>query len=81
MPELLDDASLPGDAAGLREQLQILEERLEACENNIRQLMAEEDPDFGRDHAASIHQAKQLKMMLHYQKHLRRARLNQLFAN
>lgn len=81
MHQLLDDASLPTDPDGLRAQIQLLEERLQSCEQNIKTLMAEEYPAQGLDNAAAIHEAKQIKMMLRYQKDLRRVRLNQMAAN
>lgn len=81
MQELLDDASLPTDADGLRAQILILEERLQNCEQDIKDLMAGEAPAQGLDNAAAIHEAKQIKMMLRYQKDLRQVRLNLLMAN
>ena len=81
MSGLLDDASLPTDPEGLREQLLMLEERLAACEADIKALMSQEDPAAGLEHAAAIHEAKQLKMMLRYQKDLRQVRLRQALAN
>ena len=78
MPQLLDDASLPTDASGLQEQLAILQERLQACTEKIRRLMAEEDHAAGRDNAAAIHEAKQMLMMLRYQHTVRQNRLRLL---
>ena len=81
MQELLDDASLPTDPDGLRAQLLILEERLQRCEQDIKDLMADENHEQGHTNAAAIHEAKQIKMMLRYQKDLRTVRLNQLKAH
>ena len=75
---LLDDASLPTDAPGLTTELAELETRLTACRAEIQRLMKAEDPAGGVFHSGAIHQAKQLLMMLHYQKDLRTARLNRL---
>jgi hypothetical protein len=75
MTNLLDDALLPTDAAGLAEEIAELETRLTACRAEIQRLMAEEDPARGIVHCAPIHKAKQLLMMLRYQKDLRAARL------
>ena len=80
MPSLLDDASLPTDPQGLADQLAEVEKRMQACQAEIQRLMRAEDPGAGVFHAAAIHQAKQLLMMLRYQKDLRSARLNQLRA-
>ena len=74
--ELLDDSALPDDPEVLRAELAELEVRLSACELDIRGLMAQEDPAAGRFLAAEIHEKKQLRMMLRYQRALRRARLN-----
>lgn len=72
---LLDDASLPTDRPGLEAQLAEIENKLEMNLETIRGLMASEDPRKGIFYAAEIHEAKQLGMMLRYQKELRRARL------
>ena len=80
MPQLLDDASLPTDAAGLQEQLHTLEKRLHACTEGIKRLMAEEDYAAGLNNAAAIHKAKQMLMMLRYQHTVRKNRLRQLPA-
>ncbi len=74
----LDDASLPTDATGLTAELAELETRLSACRAEIQQLMKAEDPAGGVFHSGAIHQAKQLLMMLQYQKDLRTVRLNRL---
>lgn len=78
MTNLLDDASLPTDAPALEAELAELEERLQACQNDIRQLMAAEDPARGIWHATSIHEAKQTIMMLRYQREVRATRLRLL---
>ena len=78
MPSLLDDASLPTDAPGLQAELAVLESSLSACQAKIQGLMAAEDPIKGIFHASAIHEAKQMLMMLRYQKDLRLARLGQL---
>lgn len=78
MTSLLDDASLPTDAPGLEAEIVILDEKLAASNGEIRRLMAAEDPAQGVFHAAAIHEAKQLCMMLRYQKDLRTVRLAQL---
>lgn len=78
MPNLLDDASLPTDASGLLADLADLENRLSACQDEIQRLMAAEDPARGIVHSGPIHEAKQLLMMLRYQKELRVVRLNRL---
>ena len=77
---LLDDASLPTDAPGLTTELAELETRLAACRAEIQRLMKAEDPAGGVFHSGAIHQAKQLLMMLQYQKDLRTVRLNRLSA-
>jgi hypothetical protein len=74
--ELLDDSALPDDPDALRAELAELEVRLNACEADVRGFMAQEDPAVGRFLAAEIHEKKQLRMMLRYQRDLRRARLN-----
>lgn len=78
MTSLLDDASLPTDAPGLTAELADLESRLSFCRAEIQRLMDAEDPAAGVFHSAAIHEAKQLLMMLRYQKDLRAARLNRL---
>ncbi len=78
MTSLLDDASLPTDEPGLTAELAELETRLALCQDEIRRLMGAEDPVAGVFHSAAIHEAKQLLMMLRYQKDLRVARRNQL---
>ena len=75
---LLDDASLPTDAPCLTTELAVLESRLAACRAEIQRLMKAEDPAGGVFHSGAIHQAKQLLMMLQYQKDLRTVRLNRL---
>lgn len=80
MTSLLDDASLPTDAAGLAAEMAEAEKRMEACQDEIKKLMAGEDPAQGIFHAEAIHEMKQLHMMLRYQKDLRAARLNRLRA-
>ena len=75
---LLDDTALPGDAPALKLQIADVEARQQACLAHIRALVASEDPAKGIFHAAAIHEAKQRKMMLQYQKDLRIARLNRL---
>ncbi len=74
--ELLDDSRLPVDPEALRVEIADLEGRLAACEAAIRSLVAEENPAAGRFLAAEIHEKKQLRMMLRYQRDLRVARLN-----
>lgn len=78
MTNPLDDASLPTDAPGLTADLAELETRLTACRAEIQRLMDAENPAAGICHSAAIHEAKQLLMMLRYQKDLRAARLNRL---
>lgn len=78
MTSLLDDASLPTDAPGLTAELADLEGRLSVCRAEIQRLMDAEDPSAGVFHSTAIHEAKQLLMMLRYQKDLRAARLNRL---
>lgn len=75
---LLDDASLPTDRHGLEAQVAEIDKKLEANQETIRALMAAEDPLKGVFHAAEIHEAKQLGMMLRYQKELRQVRLRAL---
>ena len=78
LPHLLDDASLPTDAAGLTAEIARIEQQQSECAARIRELMAAEDPQKGVHSAKDIHEAKQLKMMLQYQKDLRVARMRQL---
>ena len=81
MISLLDDASLPTDAAGLEKEMAEAEQRMNACQDEIRSLMAREDPAGGIFHAEAIHEMKQLLMMLRYQRELRSAKLNRLRLN
>lgn len=76
MTHLLDDALLPTDPDGLRAEITELDTRLAACDAEVRLLMQQEDPATGRWCAAEIHEKKQLRMMLRYQRDLRTARLN-----
>lgn len=78
MTNLLDDASLPTDITGLETQIGELDARMTACRASIGDLMAAENPAAGVFHAEAIHEAKQLLMMLRYQKELREARLGRL---
>ena len=73
---LLDDSALPDDPAGLRAEIVEVDARIAACEKEIRSLMQREDPAAGCFLAAEIHEQKQLRMMLRYQRDLRTARLN-----
>ena len=78
MTSLLDDASLPTDVPGLTAELLELETRMANCRREIQRLMDAEDPASGVFHSAAIHEAKQVLMMLRYQKDLRVARINRL---
>jgi hypothetical protein len=71
----LDDASLPTDEAGLRAEIAELDRHLAENQARVRELMDQEDPDRGIFNAAAIHEAKQMGMMLRYQKELRQARI------
>ena len=81
MTHLLDDASLPTDPAGLQAEIAEVDARIAACESEIRSLMQREDPAAGCFLAAEIHEKKQLRMMLRYQRDLRTARLNRCGAS
>lgn len=78
MTSLLDDASLPTDREGLEADIKEIDKRLAENQAKIQALMDAEDPASGVFHAADIHEAKQLSMMLRYQKDLRTVRLNAL---
>jgi hypothetical protein len=78
MTLLLDDASLPTDEEGLQAQMAELDRRLAENQGRVQELMRAEDPAAGVFHAEAIHEAKQLAMMLRYQKELRQVRLNAL---
>lgn len=81
MADLLDDASLPTDPAGLEAEIAEAERRMTACRDEIKRLMAAEKPTEGLFHAEAIHSLKQQLMMLRYQKDLRAARLGRLHAD
>ena len=74
----LDDELLPNDAAALTEQIAEVDARLKACDNHIVELMAKEDPAGGVFFAAEIHEAKQNKFKLVYQRAVRVAKLNRI---
>lgn len=76
MANLLDDASLPTDREGLLAQIEEIERRLAENQETIKRLMEAENPGKGIFHASEIHEAKQLSMMLRYQKDIRTVRLN-----
>ena len=78
MNGLLDDALLPTDIEGLEAQIADVRLRQENCLARIRELMNAEDPALGICHAAAIHEARQLKMMLQYQHDVRVAKRNRL---
>lgn len=78
MHGLLDDASLPTDIQGLEAQIAEVRQRQDHCLARIRELMDDEDPGRGVFHAAAIHEARQLKMMLQYQHDVRVAKRNRL---
>jgi hypothetical protein len=79
--DLLDDASLPTDIPALKAEIAVLERKMRDCAVRIKELMAGEDPAAGIFHAPAIHEAKQLLMMLRYQKELRTARINRRNAS
>ena len=81
MAELLDDASLPTDRDGLEAQIADIDRRLRENLESIRTLMAAEKPGEGIFLASEIHEAKQLSMLLRYQKDVRTVRLNALLQN
>jgi hypothetical protein len=74
--DLLDDASLPTDIPALKAEIAVLERKMQDCAVRIKDLMGGEDPTAGIFYASAIHEAKQLLMMLRYQKELRVARVN-----
>ncbi len=78
MTKPLDDASLPTDKDALKAEIVEVERRLKDCLDHIKALADDEDPARGVFHAAAIHEAKQLRMMLQYQKDVRVARLNRM---
>ena len=81
MAELLDDALLPTDRDGLEAQIADIDRRLQENLESIRALMAAEKPGEGVFLASEIHEAKQLSMLLRYQKDVRTVRLNALLQN
>ena len=81
MAELLDDALLPTDRDGLETQIADIDRRLQENFETIRTLMAAETPGEGVFLASEIHEAKQLSMLLRYQKDVRTVRLNALLQN
>ena len=74
----LDDELLPNDAEALTEQIAEVDARLKACDEHIADLMKREDPTGGVFFAAEIHEAKQNKFKLVYQRAVRVAKLNRI---
>lgn len=74
----LDDELLPNDVAALTEQIAEIDARLHACEEHIAGLMQQEDPAGGVFFAAEIHEAKQNKFKLVYQRAVRVAKVNRI---
>ncbi len=74
----LDDELLPNDAEALTEQIAEVDARLKACDEHIADLMRREDPATGVFFAAQIHEAKQNKFKLVYQRAVRVAKRNRV---
>lgn len=78
MTNLPEEESLPTNEAGLEACLARFTGELRACDEEIRELLAREDPARGVFLAGEIHRAKQRKMVARYNVDLCRARLNRL---
>lgn len=81
MVKLLDDASLPTDRNGLEAEIAEIDRRLQENQAGIQSLINAEDVAAQVFHASEIHEAKQLSMLLRYQRDLRTVRLNALLRD
>ena len=78
MVKLLEDASLPADKVTVEAKIDEIDKYLQENHTKIQTLMDAEDPSKQIFHAVEIHEAKQMNMLLRYQRDLRTVRLNAL---